>query len=129
MICGTCHCGNVRFEVAELPDWVVSCNCSICHRLGALWAYYAPGDVVVTVATGATSTYCWGDGMIAFHHCPGCGCTTHFTSTAKSDRDGMAINCRMVDRQLIEPLPVRRFDGANSWRFLEDSGKEPDEHA
>src|SRR5262245_5204691 len=33
---GSCHCGNVKFEVTTALERVVSCNCSICSRAGYL---------------------------------------------------------------------------------------------
>ena len=33
---GSCHCGNVRFEVSTDFKMVLQCNCSICSRLGYL---------------------------------------------------------------------------------------------
>ena len=33
---GSCHCGNMKFEVEGELTQVVSCNCSICARKGAL---------------------------------------------------------------------------------------------
>ena len=33
---GSCHCGRVRFEVEAQIDHVRTCDCSICHRHGAL---------------------------------------------------------------------------------------------
>ncbi len=36
---GSCHCGNIAFEVDGEIEAVVVCNCSICSRKGALlWA-------------------------------------------------------------------------------------------
>jgi hypothetical protein len=36
---GSCHCGNIAFEVEGELAQTVSCNCSICSRKGALlWA-------------------------------------------------------------------------------------------
>ena len=42
---GTCHCGAVRIRVRQAPRTVTSCNCSICRRYGALWAYYQASSV------------------------------------------------------------------------------------
>ena len=33
-LAGSCHCGSVRIEVPRGPDWVASCNCSLCTKLG-----------------------------------------------------------------------------------------------
>lgn len=121
MIEATCHCGNVSIRVDDLPEYFVSCNCSICRRLGALWAYYAAGDVAVQFGAEPTATYVRGDGMIAFHHCPRCGCTTHYASTDKSEHERVGLNCRMVAPEKIESIRVRRFDGADTWKFLDES--------
>ncbi len=40
MIRASCHCGAVVIEADRLPRGVTECNCSICRRLGARWAYY-----------------------------------------------------------------------------------------
>jgi hypothetical protein len=78
---GSCHCGSVRIEVPAAPEWVGSCNCSICRKLGWLVAYY-PDDGSVRIE-GETARYIWGDRMISLHHCPVCGCGTHWESTGE----------------------------------------------
>ena len=45
MLFATCHCGAVGVEIPGPPQAVTNCNCSICRRLGALWAYYPAGQV------------------------------------------------------------------------------------
>lgn len=122
MIDATCHCGNVTATVDQLPASLVSCNCSICRRLGALWAYYVPADVAVMVREGTTSTYVWGHGNIAFHHCPACGCTTHYTSTGKTKAERIGLNCRMLDPEIVADVPIRYFDGAVTWQFIDQPG-------
>jgi hypothetical protein len=53
---------------------------------------------------------------LAFHSCRTCGCTTHW----EGQRDSrMAVNCRMADPAAIAALRIRRFDGADSWAFLD----------
>jgi len=37
---GSCHCGAVQLEIPSAPDHLTNCNCSICWRYGALWAYF-----------------------------------------------------------------------------------------
>jgi hypothetical protein len=39
------HCDAMRIKVAERPRQLMSCNCSICRRLGTLWADYSPDQV------------------------------------------------------------------------------------
>src|SRR4051794_25280210 len=60
-IAGSCHCGAVSVTVPGVPEWVASCNCSICRRTAWLVAYY-PDDGQVRVE-GETRRYVWGDRM------------------------------------------------------------------
>ena len=116
---GTCHCGAVTVEVPSAPPQVTSCNCSICRRLGTLWAYYEPTDVKIT---GPTTTYQWGDKTIDFHHCTTCGCTTHWSPIANQrDVKRMGINARLLSPEVIAAARVRRLDGASeNWTYLDD---------
>lgn len=117
---GQCHCGNIQFEADHRPDTLTECNCSLCYRYGVRWAYFKHREVRITVRDHPTETYCWGDRMIRFHHCPQCGCVTHYTGvTDTPDPDErVALNARLTDRHISEAITVRHFDGADTWTFL-----------
>jgi hypothetical protein len=117
MVEASCHCGAVRLEVASAPREVTECNCSICRRLGARWAYYSPTEVTLPKA-GATQPYVWGDRMLAFHRCRSCGVATHWQSLDGS-KDRMAINARAMDGLDWDRITVRQFDGANTWEYVD----------
>ena len=91
---GSCHCGAVRIEVPHAPEWLGSCNCSLCRRTGTLMAYY-PDDGGVKIE-GETAAYIWGDRMISHHHCPVCGCFTDWRSTGES-YGKVGVNARLLD--------------------------------
>jgi len=67
---------------------------------------------------GATFTYVWGDKMIEFHTCRTCGNTTHW-SDLDSSYDRMAVNTRLVPLEDVKDIPVRHFDGADTFEFLD----------
>lgn len=121
MFTGQCHCGNISFKADHKPESLTECNCSICNRYGSKWAYYKTSEVSVTFKEQDSTTYRWGDRVIDFHHCPICGCMTHYTGTEESDEpmDRIAVNARMVHLSDIEGIKVRHFDGADSWTFLD----------
>lgn len=115
---GSCHCGGVRLEIPRAPTELTSCNCSICRRLGTLWAYFNPADVHII---GATATYRWGDKTIDFHHCPTCGCPTHWSPLPGRAQDRMGVNARLLAPEVVAAARVRRLDGASDdWRYLDD---------
>ncbi len=116
MIEGSCHCGAVRYTVETAPDTVTDCNCSICRRLGVLWAYYSPRAVTVT---GPTATYQWDDRSLFFHHCQACGCTTHW-SPADPVVDRMGVNARLMAPDVLAAARVRRLDGAVTGKYIDE---------
>lgn len=112
----TCHCGAIRLEIdAELGE-LTDCNCSICRRYGALWAYFSPK--AVKISDGDTDVYMWGERMIAFHRCKHCGCVTHWLAT-KPDHDRMGVNARLLPPDVLAKARIRRFDGADTWKELD----------
>lgn len=129
---GSCHCGAVRIAVPSAPEWVASCNCSICKRTGVLMAYYPPGAVRVE---GETATYLSGDRFIRIHHCPACPCLTHWSANpealARSDLpegvravldERMGVNARLLDGfEMREGVPF--FGGREvELRFFDNAG-------
>ena len=117
MLEATCHCGAVTICVPTAPTELTSCNCSICRRLGGLWAYYDPAEVQIR---GDTAQYIWGDRMLALHHCQTCGCTTHWTPIGETRTDRMGVNTRLLDPQITAGVRIKRVDGAaDTWAILE----------
>ncbi len=107
-----CHCGNILLEVSTLKETITQCNCSICRRLASQWMYFKTDEVKVSWKKKESRSYMWGDKEILFHHCPLCGCTTHYTVASHSELDRIAINANMLEPKLIENLKIRRFNGA-----------------
>jgi hypothetical protein len=104
-----CHCGAVRFEIAEAPEWVLDCNCTLCRRYGALWSYYRGPDramLLAKPAKEATAVYAWNDREIAFHRCKTCGCVTHMEAITSDPPEIFGVNMRMVTGGL-DPTRVR----------------------
>jgi hypothetical protein len=75
MLVGTCHCRAVTITLPSMPETATSCNCSLCRRLGGVWAYYVFGTVQIT---GNTMEYIQGDKTLRTMRCAICGCTTHW---------------------------------------------------
>jgi hypothetical protein len=119
MLKATCHCGAVTIEVNDLPERLISCNCSICRRYSALWGHLTRATAKVSYGPGAASAYLCNDHVIEFYHCNNCGCVTHYESVNTGLDERLSINFRMFDHKDIEALEVRYFDGAVSWKMLE----------
>jgi hypothetical protein len=117
MIRAACHCTEVRLEIEKAPSWVLDCNCTLCRRYGALWAYYKPGQVSVVQGAGATDTYVWGDKMIAFHRCKACGCIVYMTALDADPPRIFGVNTRMMPTLDPAKVPLRQIDNSHSGFF------------
>ena len=115
----SCHCGQVRIRTATLPPTVTECNCSICRRYGALWAYYLQDQVEIAGGEDTLASYSWGDRTIGFRYCRACGCLTHYESLEDGPDRRIAVNARMWPLETLRSLTVRHFDGNDSWTYLD----------
>jgi hypothetical protein len=81
-------------------------------------AYY-PDDGGVRI-TGETTRYIWGDRMIALHHCPTCGCFTHWDSTGES-HGKVGVNARLLDGFSVSEGRVLFEEREVEVRFLDNA--------
>ena len=129
MIKTACHCGAVRFEIAQAPEWVLDCNCTLCRRYAALWSYYRGEDaskLLVVPARGATEVYSWLDHDIGSHRCRTCGCVTHIEVLTSAPPAIFGVNMRMVTGGL-DPKSVRvvQVDNGHTGWFWTTSDAPP----
>ncbi len=119
MLSTTCHCGDVRIEVPESPQAVTNCNCSLCRRVGALWAYYEVGTVRVFGHPEKTEAYVWGDKTLRTIRCRNCGCVTHWEPIEPKPSEKHGVNIRNFEPSQLGSFRIRLFDGADTWKFID----------
>lgn len=108
---GSCHCGAVRYEATLELNEVISCNCSICSRTGALLAFVPLDRFKLLSGADAQRDYQFGKKHIHHHFCQTCGIRS-FAASAKPDGTEMrALNVRCLDGVDVSKLSVRFFDG------------------
>ena len=123
MIRGSCHCGAVGWQFDGLPASVTACNCTVCRRYGALWAYDHEGEGIRV--SGATRAYVRGDASLGFHFCLACGCIAYWRSREVNaeGRRRIAVNLRLTEPAPIAHLRVDHFDGLDTWDDLAPDGR------
>ena len=71
---GTCHCGAARWTLLGDPGPVTACNCTLCRRYGALWAYDYEGERIhIHGPTAAYARPGKEDPALEIRFCPTCG--------------------------------------------------------
>jgi hypothetical protein len=110
-----CHCGLVRLEITKLPAYMHECNCTLCTKSGARWAYFHPTEVAVAGSTSSYRRDDKDDPAAQIQFCARCGSTTHFTLTenaiAKHGNTMMGVNMRLADEQSLAGIELRFPDG------------------
>jgi hypothetical protein len=127
VIQSTCHCGAVSIAIPRAPAAVTNCNCSVCRRYGALWAYFDASEVKVVARPDAVDEYRWADRSLAFVRCHACGCVTHWSPVpGKRKTPRMGVNIRMFEPAALGPFKIRFLDGAVTEEFVGEWAPTPD---
>lgn len=116
---GACHCGAVRLRLPGPPLKATRCNCSLCRRVGAVWAYYTFGSVAIEGHPEHTEDYVQGDRTLRTVRCRTCGVVTHWEPLVPNGDNRHGVNLNNFDPALLAAVQVRRFDGADTWTFLD----------
>lgn len=116
---GSCHCGAVRLTLPAAPEVATLCNCSLCRRIGGPWVYFEFGTVAIQGHPEATEGYEQGDRTLRMIRCRHCGCVTHWEPTNPTPGCKHGVHLGSFDPALIAAVRVRRFDGADTWTFLD----------
>jgi hypothetical protein len=108
---GSCHCGQIRFEVEGEVTQAMACNCSMCSRKGSLLWFVPRGQLRVLTSEENIGTYAFNKHVIKHRFCPTSGIHPYADGIdPKGDRIA-AINIRCVEGIDLEKVPVQRFDG------------------
>lgn len=108
---GSCHCGQVAFEVEGTIDGALSCNCSMCSRKGALLWFVPRASLRLTTPEDAAATYLINRHIIRHRFCPTCGIHPYGEGVDPKGNAMAAVNLRCVEGLDLEAIPVRHFDG------------------
>ena len=123
---GSCHCGDAGWTLQGDPGSITACNCTLCRRYGALWAYdYVDGRIKVHGSTQAYTRRGKDSPALEMHFCPTCGCITHWRGL-RVEADGrrrIAVNVRLAPPEAVAHLSIDHFDGLDSFDDLPSDGR------
>lgn len=126
MLSGSCHCGAARWTLTGDPGSITACNCTLCRRYGALWAYDYEDERIRL--HGKTSTYRRAgkaNPALEVHFCPVCAGVLCWRGLRLEDdgRRRMAVNLRLAPPEAVADLPIDQFDGLDTFDDLPPSGR------
>jgi len=108
---GSCHCGNVKYEVEGEIQSAMACNCSMCQRKGSLLWFVPRAQFTLLSDENATRVYEFNKHAIKHRFCPNCGIHSYADGSDSKGNRMAAINVRCLEGIDLDTVPVTHFDG------------------
>ena len=108
---GSCHCGNVKFEVEGEVDSGLACNCSMCARKGSLLWFVGRDQLKLLTPDANASTYTFNKHVIKHRFCTKCGIHPYGEGKDPKGNAMAAINLRVLEDFDLDAVKVHHYDG------------------
>lgn len=118
LIKGSCHCRNIRFDLAWEPDPaeipVRACTCSFCVKHGGVWTSNPDASLRIFIERPeSVSAYSFGTRTADFHVCAQCG--------------GVPVATSRVEGRLYAVVNVNTFENVDAALLQRSSASFDDE--
>lgn len=108
---GSCHCGKVSYRVSvDLTGDLISCNCSICARTGALLTFVPSAQFTLEKGEDALTDYQFNTKVIHHLFCSTCGIRSFARGKGPDGSEMVAINARCLSGVDPHALKVQAVD-------------------
>ncbi|KAF2726043.1 hypothetical protein K431DRAFT_280080 [Polychaeton citri CBS 116435] len=106
----TCHCAAISITAPQPTNTINECQCGVCFRYGAVWAYYPLDQVAITKQEGlSTRIYQCNEKSIEFHFCERCNGLMYWWPVDEKGAPKMGLNTKMVvDRKELMGIEVEK---------------------
>lgn len=108
---GSCHCGNIKFEMDGELTGGVACNCSICLRKGTLLTFVPTAQFTLLTPNENITSYTFNKHVIKHKFCAICGVQCFAEGTDPKGNTVMAVNMRCLDNIDLDTVPVHHYNG------------------
>jgi hypothetical protein len=108
---GSCHCGQVAFEVEGTLESAMACNCSMCQRKGSLLWFVPHAQMTLLTPEANMSAYTFNHHVIKHRFCSHCGIHPYGEGKDPKGNAMAAINVRCLEDVELEKIPTTHFDG------------------
>lgn len=108
---GSCHCGDIAFEVEGEIEEALACNCSICSRKGSLLWFRPRSAMHLLTSEEAIATYTFNQHHIKHRFCKRCGIHPYGEAKDPSGIEMAAVNIRCLEGVELDAVPIQHFNG------------------
>ena len=127
---GSCHCGDIEFEVMAPSKLVIwECNCSNCRMRRNVHFVVPKTDLKVLdeAMWDRLAEYRYGTGTARHLFCARCGISPFYVP--RSNPDGWGVSFQCIRGGTISSVEVKPFDGLNWEEHISGAGAEIREHS
>jgi hypothetical protein len=111
---GSCHCGNVAFEIDGTIEGAMACNCSMCQRKGTLMWFVPREQLKLKTPDANAATYTFNKHVIHHRFCPICGIHPYGEGKDPKGNAMAAINLRCIEGLDLDSIPVQHYNGRDA---------------
>jgi hypothetical protein len=111
---GSCHCGQVAYEVEGDIQGALACNCSMCQRKGSLLWFVPRAQFRLRTPEDAAAVYTFNKHVIKHRFCPTCGIHPYAEGVDPKGNPMAAINLRCLEGIDLDAIPVQHYDGRDA---------------
>ena len=111
---GSCHCGQVSYEVNLEIENLLSCNCSICLKKGYLLAFTGINQFKLLKGEDQLTEYLFNKKVIQHLFCKTCGVASFGKGSTPDGNKMVAINARCLDNIDLKKFPIMEYDGKHA---------------
>lgn len=108
---GSCHCGDIRFEVEGHLDGATACNCSICERKGSLLWFVPRTAFHLLTPEDNIASYTFNKHAIVHRFCKRCGIHPYAEGAMPDGTPMAAINVRCLEAIDLGAVRIHHYDG------------------
>jgi hypothetical protein len=111
---GSCHCGQIAFEVEGEIQSALACNCSMCQRKGSLLWFVPRERLHLLTPEDASRVYEFNQHRIQHRFCPTCGIHPYADGADAKGKRMAAVNVRCLEGIELGSIPVTHHDGRSA---------------
>jgi hypothetical protein len=115
---GSCHCGDVRFEVDIDASTGGRCNCTVCTKTSVTGGIVKPAAFTLVSDESKLATYEWASKMSKRYFCKHCG--VHCFGRGHLEQlggDFVSVNLNCLDDIDVRDLSLVFWDGRHdNWQ-------------
>ncbi|MCF4098253.1 GFA family protein [Maritalea mediterranea] len=109
---GSCHCGNVKFEIESDLKSALKCDCSLCRKKNAVMVGVHKTQFKLLAGEEFLSLYQWNMKIAKHYFCKVCGIYTFHTRRTKPDEYGVNFYCLDNADVTAEELEIVQVTGS-----------------